>query len=145
MKRPPPRGAGAAILDAGVSAGQRPSVAMLSRRGGGREGSGGGGALRDRRGAGTGPGPGAGGGGGRPWGRPGLTRVTVPAGPGALRGRAGCGLGAGPQGAAPARAPLPLRRRALLLEIGGDRLFLAYGQLPGSCRGRLRAHLASVL
>lgn len=109
VKRPPPRGTGAAILDAGVSAGQRPPVAILSRRGGGREGSGGGGTLRDRRGAGTGPrqprGPGAGGGGGRPSGRPGLTRVAVPTGRGregppgngrrGLRGAAGPGPGPG--------------------------------------------------
>lgn len=45
VKRPPPRGAGAAILDAGVSAGRRALVAILSRRGAGRKGG------RPRRGS----------------------------------------------------------------------------------------------
>lgn len=56
VKRPPrPRGAGAAILDAGVSAGRRVPVAILSRRGGGQEGGCGRGTVRCRRGAWTEP------------------------------------------------------------------------------------------
>lgn len=67
VKRPPPRGAGAAILDAGVSAGRRAPVAIVSRREdrAGREaaagGAGGAGNPRGGWGAGAGAGLTAGG------------------------------------------------------------------------------------